>query len=147
MGNGPGRINISYPGSLPEDKGTSCSSQQVGSRKWGGMDSRNLAPQRPLRSHCSGLNWGPLLLAAPSGLNWSQGLLPDTDKHRSARISPVTSPPSQALPCSSTLHDFSVPLHRAWCSKLTTHGQLPGSPHYLLLLSTLFHPIWNQQLL
>lgn len=46
-------ISISSPGSLPVDKGTSCGSQQVGSRKLGGLDSRNLAPQRLLKSHCS----------------------------------------------------------------------------------------------
>lgn len=46
-------ISISSSGSLLVDKGISCGSQQVESRKLGGLDSRNLVPQRLLKSHCS----------------------------------------------------------------------------------------------
>ena len=59
----------------------SRSSQQVGSRKLGGLDSRNLAPQRLCRAIVLGLN-GPLSGAAPSRLH------PNADKQQmDARIS------------------------------------------------------------
>lgn len=104
------------------DKGTSWRSQQVGSRKLGGLDSRNLAPQRLLKSHCSRV-YRALSLAAFSRLNWSQSLHPDTDK--------------QHIWCQSKLNDTPLPTSHPSCS--STFNDSPLAAHSLLAA-----PSWPQ---